>query len=250
MQRGGALRVAVLFYGRINAYEKVLDGLNRLKERYAPTFFCSLNRPKETPYIKKFMDTFGMTKEQYALEPTVVPDYFTKCRKNEESQYLNTYSLFYHLNKAYELVDKYQKAHGRPFDIIIAYRADIQTGDTIPLQPPKLNTIYIPKGSDYGGISGMMAYGSPDSMKKYCSVLNHLMEYCNKVSINHEVLLKAHLEAQQLNIERFSFPFSLHPDRQNAQYEQLGGARLGKRRGMRTKTRSRLPPYWAPEESG
>lgn len=227
-QRGGSLRVAILFYGRVNAYEKVLDSLNKLKV-YSPTLFCSLNRSGETPYIKQFLDTFGMTKEQYSLESTIVPPPFTTCRKNPESHYLNTYSLFYHLQKAYALADAYQKARGQPFDVIVAYRADIQAADAFPLKAPLPHTIYIPEGNDYQGISGMMAYGDPEAMRKYCSVEKHLMEYCNRVSVNHEVILKTHLHDQGLRIERFPFAFSLHPSRHNAHYNQLGGAHRSSR---------------------
>lgn len=223
------LRIAFLFSGRITSYEHTMRNLKMLQDKYNAKYFCSINKKYANDYVKTFFSTFNMTNEQYNIEETLVPDWLYKCKKEETSTYERTYSVFFHNKKAFDLLEQYQNKHNIIFDIIVLYRADIHTNELLNLTKPDDNTIYLVKGKgykhEYGGVSGEMAVGNYTSMKKYCSLVDYLKEYCSKniVELNHELMLGHHLKEQHLKISEFDYMFELHPSRKDKRPEYTEG---------------------------
>jgi hypothetical protein len=215
--RGGQqpLKVAILFSGRITAYDKVLNKLQDLKNNYNPVCYCSLNEPEYNDYIDKFCKIFDITRDRVNLEPTPYPDFLNNLHgNNPEFKPKNMYSMFYHQNKAFNMMEKDITNNNKQFDCIVYYRADIDSPDKLILEMPKPNTIYIPNGHDYGGINDRFAYGNFESMKKYCNLLNTITSAESISNIgNPEQILKRYLNTKSLEIQRFKFDTCLNPYR-------------------------------------
>lgn len=240
-QRGGqALKVAVLFAGRIKGYTNVLENLLKIKHNYKPTFFCSLNKKLKSKYISNFCDTFGITDEQLKLEPiSKAPDYFYTVKPQfydiESSRELITkyYSLLYHTQQAFRLAEAYQTKHSMKFDCILYYRADIEATEPLVLRFPKENTIYIPtyegdphEHADKGGIACGIYYGGYDVMKKMCNLLEKVKDITEKDGVPFgvpETSFKKLIDNEKMAIERFQYKFGFHISRTepNAEYNSV-----------------------------
>jgi hypothetical protein len=125
--------------------------------------------------------------------------------------------MFYNTFKAFQLLEKYERNHKMKFNCIIFYRADIDSSEILDINIENDNDIYIPDGNDYGGINGLIAYGSNNSMKVYCNLVNNIDKMCREqhVTFHPETLLKKHLENNSIIIKRFPYEYSLHKSRHN-----------------------------------
>ena len=125
--------------------------------------------------------------------------------------------MWYHYYKNYEKIKQYSLKHNIVFDIILNYRADINSNDgIIELQKPENNEIYIPDGDDWGGINALIAYGNPEIMSIYCNIVNDLEQLCKDGIIFHpETLLKAYLEKNKINVKRFKYDIIRNNSRLN-----------------------------------
>jgi hypothetical protein len=177
----------------------------------------------------EFLKTFNLSEDQYNIEKTIVPEILYSFKKRPETIIANTYSMFYHNKRCFDLIEKYYQK----FDIIIRFRADIHSPEVLPILNIKPNTIYIPKGQDpfEGTINDQVAYGDFNSIKIYCEVVNNIIAFCNcnkpqliksfnsiinKNTLFHpETLMKKQLDVCRLNIIRFDYTYNLDKIRFN-----------------------------------
>jgi hypothetical protein len=247
MKGGGKKRVALLFWGRISSYEHSLEYIKSIYNNpdFTCVVFCSLNMSKKNKYVNGFCKEFDIKDEQINIEPTRVPESYGKNPKNKELCHggeriasirdgicYNTYSLFYHQNKAFNLMEAYSDNHSMNFDIVVVFRADMNAENEPNVFPItrriEANTVYIPKKSygmnDIGdngraikhasnyydnGITTLAAYGDFESMKKYCSLVEKNID----VFDNPEIMLLDHLKDMELDIRRFTHDIRLNPER-------------------------------------
>jgi hypothetical protein len=220
------IKTAFILYGRIDGYEHVLDNLIHLKKKYNADFFCSLNKEIKTEYHQKLYDSLGMKPDQYHNEKTpTAPDYVLYMNDRTPPEYQFMYSAFYQQNKTFELLEKYEDKHGFRYDCVIVYRADIEARETLVINELKNNTIYIPDGDNWGGVSALFAYGKRDVMKVYSTLFNSLIPLCTRglkeqksdgykdVGVNHEFLILLHLRNNNIQIQRFKHDYNLHVGR-------------------------------------
>ena len=218
VKKGGNIsipsKIAIILSGRIKGYTNVQSNLLNIQKKYNATIFCSLNNKIKSNYIKAFCNTYNIKDKQLNLEKTVMPEWVYKLNKPPETSYDTTYSMLYHINRAFSLVETFQNENKTKFDCVLFYRADIDSKEIIPLTIPTNNTIYIPNKFDYRGINGLVAYGDFQSMKKYSNIVNQIQDLSSKgVLFNPEILIKAHLENEKININRFEYIFNLHKSR-------------------------------------
>jgi hypothetical protein len=207
------LNVAVFFSGRIKDYELELKHLIELKKKYNATFFVSVNESLELDYMKSFFKTFDVGDDQKNIESTPTPSnlILLYCENYPKANYSNVFSMYYHNYKCYDLINKYQIKNSIIFDVIVKYRVDIHSNDTISLIKPNYNTIYIPEGYDYEGLNDQIAYGDNESMKLYCSVLLILSNLCmKKINFHPESLLDGGVKSVDLKIIRIPYKYVLH----------------------------------------
>ena len=220
------IRTAFIMYGRIDAYEHVLDNLCHLKKKYNADFFCSLNKERKTDYHQRLYDRLEMKPEQYRNEKTpVAPDYVLYMGDRTPPEYQFMYSAFYQQNKTFELLEWYEENYKIRYDCVVVYRADIQTRESLNINELKYNTIYVPEGDNWGGVSALFAYGKRDVMKIYSTLFKSLEGLCVKglqeprysgykdVGVNHEFLILLQMTANGVNIQRFKHDYNLHKGR-------------------------------------
>lgn len=206
------MKVAIYFSGRIHTknFEEIKCHLNKLKSRYDIKFFCSLNQNTLDEYTTQFCKEFEIDEKSINLEPTIIPNEIHNYRKFILTNYDNTYSMFYHNNRATQLIEKYENETGHVFDVIVKYRGDIITNDIMEIHKPDDNTVYIPKDKDFGGINDQIAYGSKETMKKYASCIDKINQYCKSGVVYHpEILLLRHLKSNELIIKRYDYDYRL-----------------------------------------
>jgi hypothetical protein len=122
--------------------------------------------------------------------------------------------MFYHQNKAFKLVEEYQKNNLMTFDSILYYRADMNSSDTLTLAMPSKNTVYIPNDRGYGGYNDRMAYGDYESMKIYSSLVDSFESLCaTEEQINAEGMLRDYLSQHNINIITLKYNTDLHEKR-------------------------------------
>jgi hypothetical protein len=209
-------KVAILFSGRIKGYQHVIHKLLEIKNKYYPVIFCSLNEVEYTQDIHGFCEALNIpkTKAHVNIEQTVLPDWADKC--NMMNPTLNVYSMFYHENKAYSMLEEYMN-NNEPFDCVLLYRADMDSTDVLELTVPEKNTIYLPKDREYGGYNDRMAYGDVYSMKIYCNLINVFENLCSGKDgdeVNPETMLNRYLKlSADIKVVMIDYNTDLHQSR-------------------------------------
>lgn len=236
---GNKKNLAIILYGRINSYEYSIEYFNSLYKN--PNFnckvFCSLNLKNTNEYIEKFCDLYDIGNEQINIEHTVLPNEYIDLNPDGCSKRIfpcyNTYSLFYHQNKGFGLLEKYSKNNNIKYDIVLVFRVDVNPSDqntkVFPIKNIiKPNTLYVPRISNRNtsinirkntsncytnGITTFNTYGDFNTMKKYCNLINNIRK------IDHpEIMLLNYLNTLNLNFERFVHEITKNPQRNNPSY--------------------------------
>lgn len=208
------MKIAIFFSGRVKGYEHTFSHLKSIIDKHNPIFFVSLNQESEDEYIKTFCEKFNIKTDQINYEKTNLPDSLKDI--NADCNKLNTYSMFYHSYKAFCLIEKYQTTHNIHFDTVVKYRAEINSSNILNFNEIEKNTLYIPKGNDYGGINDQIAYGNFDIMKKYCELGNGNVEKLileEKTRYHPETLLCHHIKLSKISTTRPNFSYSLEGSR-------------------------------------
>jgi len=207
--------LAMIFSGRIKAYRNVLPKLIKIKERYNPVIFCSLNDIEITEEIRMFCNDLGIPRSHLNVEETIVPNWVGKC--NLMNPVYNVYSMYYHENKAFSMMEDYMSRNKVVFDCVLQYRADMDSSDELNLVIPEKNTIYIPNDRGYAGYNDRMAYGDYESMKVYYNLIHVFGDLCNEGTgnpINAEIMLKKYLDSKPaIKIVGIPYSTNLHQKR-------------------------------------
>lgn len=204
--------IALYFSGRIitKDFDYFIKFLIDLRSKYDIIFFCSLNQENIDDYTIKFCKLLDIDEQRLNIEKTNVPDEIYNYKKNKETNYTNTYSMFYHNKRCTELIEKYEINTGILFDVIVKYRGDIIPNETMKIEYPEPNTLYIPDGKDYSGINDQISYGNKKAMKQYSECVDNIIKYCKSgVIYNPERLLRHHIRYKELKIKRYDYEYNL-----------------------------------------
>lgn len=210
------MKIAVFFPGRVNAYEHCIHEWRQV-DKSNFTFFAFLNEGCLTDYTKEFLDFFKMDEDQYSYESVEAPTWIFSLNTSNKFVYPNlTYYQLYTVKKSYQLITEYQKKHNVKFDVVLKYRPDILSidGKICCIIPPDPDTLYIPMNEDHeGGINDQIAYGTYETMGKYCSILDNLRTLVQRNCFHPESLVREMINYYNLKITRFFYPYTLHPGR-------------------------------------
>ena len=207
------MKVAMYFSGRIQNEKHKMnrEHLQMFNNKYDMTYFCSLNKQaNDEIFINKFCSEFNISEDRINVEEISVPEVDSKI--TIEGNINNMYSMFYHNYKAMELIKNFQDKHNTTFDAVIKYRADIYSQDIINIENNIDNdTVFIPVGSDWGGVNDQVAYGNFNSMYKYSSCFLKFHKYAEFYNVFHpETILKLHLIMNNLKENRFNYNYKLN----------------------------------------
>ena len=218
------MNIAIFFAGRINSpnFEEGLKKIIRIKDKYNPIFFISINKDIENEDVnREFKKQLNINEERFQSLSIKAPEKIFTFPKRKESNYFNVYSQHFHNKECIKLIERYEETHQIKFDIVIKYRTDFKTDELINLTTPiKENICYIPSGEDHLGINDRICYGTKNSLKIYCSLVDNIIALCEnqKVIFHPETLLLAHLAQNNMMIERFTFDTEIQKNMSNNEY--------------------------------
>lgn len=206
----GRIKNTKLFDEHLKYISKVYDDLKSIG--YTVIFFSSLNEADQNePCVNKFIETFSVKQECINLEETRHPTELFMYEKADETNVYHTYSMFYHNFRCMTLIEKYSKLYNIKFDLVVKLRTDLGSNSFFPIENTiNDNSVYIPFGSDWGGINDQIAYGNFNSMKIYSDCVHYIPHMCENGTRYHpETLLNKYL-INRLNIYRYNYMYSIH----------------------------------------
>jgi hypothetical protein len=171
-------RAAVLFVGCVKTWEEQRSYLESMKVSIEAStglpvdFFCSAGCYKES------FDGFVAALDVKASEYTVYEmDPMSKAYPvlGPGTIAYNFVCMQFHMKNVHRIMEEYATANGIEYKVVVRWRADIICHTPFKIVwPIPLNTIFIPHGDDYWGISDMCSYGEGEAMKKYMHVYDFL----------------------------------------------------------------------------
>lgn len=193
------VKIALFISGRLLGYNiGLLPLINNLKLKYDVKLFASINafgfgkhENKEailTNFKHYFCDVLAdIQTEEYKMPREYVDN---RLKNNIHSFSYNQLSCFYNDAKNFQLIENYENENNCEFDIICKVRSEIMIhGNTIDFIVDNKNDLIIRNkhmmnlrywGHAYHStplmISDAFAYGNKNSMKKYCSTYNFILE--------------------------------------------------------------------------
>ena len=200
------LRVAVVFSGRATCYDESYGWFNKLSEKYAVDFYCSISTELDE-YYQGLLDLYNIKK--YTFGDMQAQEHYTTINIR------NRVSMFYNLKLGVDLVPMHC------YDVILYARTDlVYTGELDLSMAARLNNdklVFIPEGWDWGGVNDKMAFGTPKAMFEYSRVYDNIESYlrrgCISKDIHPETTLRTHLISFGLEIQRFELGHELNPNR-------------------------------------
>jgi hypothetical protein len=207
--------VAVFFSGRIYHpnYETKVSKIKSLFAEYNTTFFLSINEiteEKQKNYVSHFIREMNIADDCINIQQVKIPSYVYSYKKKDETNFFNTYSMFYHNKQCFKLIENYTRKNNISFDLVLKFRSDINYQEPIKfIDTIHSNTVYIPQGYNFGGINDQIAYGNMDSMSKYCDCIGELKSLCDETIFHPETILHKFLTKGNLHICRFSFAYKI-----------------------------------------
>ena len=202
------LRVAVVFSGRATCYDESYGWFNKLSEKYAVDFYCSISTEMDE-YYQGLLDLYNIKK--YTFGDMQAQEHYTTINIR------NRVSMFYNLKSAVDLVPR------GDYDIILYARSDMMCAEDIDLSAAvkhqdRDNVDFIPNGENHcGGINDQLAFGTPTAMFKYSRIGDNIETYIAHGiiddSVHPETALRAHICCIGLGVQRFDLNYSLNPNR-------------------------------------
>jgi len=190
-------------------------------------FFASLSKDCDIPMItNEFINVMGMsnnisnTEDQLNVEEVICPSIIYSFVKRPETNYENTYKMFYHNYRCYQLINKYSKKHNIEFHVLMKWRTDISVHHCMKsfmektiedfMQIKDNNNLYVPSHDLFWGISDQLAYGNYHCMKKYCNIVKNIITLCKRGVVYHpETLLLQHCLGSNIIVNTFDLGYNL-----------------------------------------
>lgn len=202
------MRIAVLVYGRLHRcvehYTNIVESIGRQNDI---DFFLSSDNSSES-LLHDFLRIYRPI--VYTNSP-IHYDYNLANYPGKPPE-TNIHSMTCHFinkNRVFVLFEEYAHREHIQYDCVISLRVDLAFQTGFVLNALEENTIYIPHGSDWGGINDQVAYGNVDVMKTYNSInaIDLLEKQC---SIPHpERLYKAHIDSHMLRVVRVPIQYRI-----------------------------------------
>ena len=207
-------RIAVYFSGRCNGYEHCYDKLKSLFfDNYDIDFFWSIDEDDETLYYKEMTDLFKPKATNYEKVDQKI---INVPLSSLETRQRNTLSMFYHNYYCSMMIYKYIEKTGNKYDAVVRFRPEIDSNSKFAIDNDLMqNTVYIPHGYNYRGVSDRIAYGTVESMLVYSSLYLNITNYvfAKQAIFNPEYLLMFHINENNMNLMRFPYSYKLHAER-------------------------------------
>jgi hypothetical protein len=200
------MKIAICISGQLRHWE---EGYASLKENILDHNDCMVfMQTYDTEEARIMIDTIGP--DITLIEPNIAD--FTisdsvKENKAPETNLENMYWMYRNIKRCDQLLTP--ETH---FDAVLRTRFDLKYPNPIDLLKFDTSKIWIPSGGDWGGgLFDMVAFSSPENMRYYSSLIDHIEEYNKEGTIAHpETMLRRHLRDKEVG--RFDFPINVFRD--------------------------------------
>jgi hypothetical protein len=206
------MKIAILFYGRLNKFREHKDNLlNSLgRDNEVDIFLSCSNEPDNI--FEQFVDLY---KPKAALNQNIVlSPIFLQLLENRYKRGGNTNNVILHfINKLnlIKLLSNYIDKTKIKYDIVISLRFELLLYNNFNFDNHINNSdyIYIPDCNNYDGVNDQIAYGNFEAMKKYMSLFNNIIYIIkNKNNLMHpETLVRENIDYYNLKIIRFNLNY-------------------------------------------
>jgi len=200
------MRLAILIAGRLLHFkEHYANIMEKIVQENTVDFFVS-HSPELDEDIEEFKELYKPStfNNELLQIKDINPDY---RHPNE----VNCKKMLYNRQRVFNNFKAYITEKGASYDIIINYRIDTYSVDTINYSKfTDIHTpiIYIPEGFDWSpiGICDQMAFGNLDVMECYMSIYNDIDRYLgvNGCRITGEELVYCCLQLNNIKTVRFA----------------------------------------------
>ncbi len=156
----------------------------------------------EDPLYQKFDNKFSFTRIPQAFYPDPFEPRKYDSRKAPENTVNNSLNQWINNFVGFCLIPD-------SYDIYVRIRPDTKFNGKLNFEDYNYseNNIYIPQGSDFGGINDQFAFGNHKVMKAYYSVLMNFGDLWHEGTLFHsESMQLANLNSQGINIVRLGNP--------------------------------------------
>jgi hypothetical protein len=222
------MRIAVLFYGRINkaedTYKNIVDAIGA---ENTVDYFLSTGE-QSVEQLNTFISLYNpiaYTNEEihYTYDiPSNSVQPAANCNQH------NIICSFINKQRAYRLLEAHIEKSKADYNIVFSLRCDIVFQGKIQYLTIEDDTVYIPKsckGFTYvdfisrlptfsrplKGITDTMAYGNPSVMKKYSNIVDNMIHLLNTGNcwMHPETINYSNIMHNNLEIERFYTDFDI-----------------------------------------
>ncbi len=216
------MEIALLFVGRVQHYYAESYQTQILQSLHCQGFhtidvFLSHNGNNTKDPLQQFLKDYCVTQHESVILHPSQYEHLPIPVKDGVYNY-NSITMFYHLQRAYQMAAAYQQTHKRNYKAIVYLRADAHFEDPLILPHTlRSNTIYIPTIPTQSYINDQFAYGTPESMATLCSLFSHVHNYTehDHISILPETMYQHHIDRHQLTVHPITLRYQLNPHRRN-----------------------------------
>jgi hypothetical protein len=204
-------KIAVYFSGRCDGYEHCIDKLQeKFYSKYDIDFFWSIDEEEETPYYAELRNLLKPVNVNYKCVDVKV---INVPLASSETRQRNTMSMFYHNFYSTQMIIDHSDANNINYHAVVRFRAEIDSDDEFIIEDKLLeNTVYIPHGYNYRGVSDRIAYGTLESMSIYGTLYFEIVKYvyARQALFNPEYLVMFHINKNNMSMIRFQYNYKLH----------------------------------------
>jgi hypothetical protein len=202
------MRVAVLFYGRAAMAPRTHENIKAVFSGYSVDYYLSTSPDLNedlTPF-KALFNPISVNNDQIPIDEFVeaIPNEFPfRPTRWIQSHFYNKQRVFADMMKS-----------GKHYDIVIMYRVDLHASNRIDfgqfISMLSDRTVFIPSGNDWHGTCDQIAFGSVQAMSVYSSIYPNMIKYYLQTSqYLGEVMVKRHMEENNMNVVRFPFSYGI-----------------------------------------
>lgn len=204
------MKIAILLSGQFRNCIQCMDNMHRyLIDKYdADVFINSYYDSQPEENTEEVIERFKPVKYNVSRMPEELLNVsethhkYPKYSETEGSVGRNIFVSWYSVKNVNLLRKEYEKETGITYDVIIKTRFDLNLLEDVPIvENYDLN---IPIGYDHrDGCNDLLSFGNSDNMDKYCSLYDYLLTYLKYKPLHSEILLKNHLQKNNINVSRF-----------------------------------------------
>lgn len=209
------MRIAVLFYGRINkciqCYDSIMNSIKGPEDSNVNTeidVFLSSDNP-DAELLDEFVRLYNPV--AYTGDLIIYPPEYDLPSSRSETNVPNMIRHFINKSRVFNLLEMHVEKTNQMYDVVLSIRLDLTIYTPFLFDSVQKNTIYIPNCYDWvdNAINDQIAYGDMESMGKYMILFHNMLHLIQtgKSIVHPESLTLANIRMHELNIVRFEFSY-------------------------------------------